>query len=163
MELSLTGKFEAFTTGKFASPQLATLRSISLFSQIATSELRTIRGLLHHRSYLKNEIIFDEGEKAQAIYFIIQGKVLICRQGRPVDGLIAELGAGQCFGEMALLDNSPRMAQVRAVEDCNVDVLFREDFMNLLQTHSHIASKITLELARLMGERLRHTVNSYVL
>ena len=162
MLLSLTGKFEAFT-GKFESPQLATLRGISLFSQIATGELRAIRGLLHRRTYLKDEIIFDEGEKGQAIYFILQGKVLICRQGRPVDGVIAELGAGQCFGEMALLDNSPRMAQVRATENATLDVLFREDFLGLIQTHSHIASKLSLELARMMAERLRQTVNSYVL
>ena len=149
--------------GKFESPQLATLRSISLFSEIATGELRTIRGLLHHRTYLKDEIIFDEGEEGQAIYFILRGKVLICRQGKPVEGMIAELGVGQCFGEMALLDNAPRMAQVRATEDCALDVLFREDFLRLIQTHSQIASKLSLELARMMGERLRQTVNSLVL
>ena len=149
--------------GKFESPQLATLRSISLFSEIATSELRTIRGLLHHRTYLKDEVIFDEGEEGQAIYFILRGKVLICRQGKPVEGMIAELGVGQCFGEMALLDNAPRMAQVRATEDCSLDVLFREDFLRLIQSHSHIASKLSLELARMMGERLRQTVNSLVL
>lgn len=162
MQLSLTGKFEAFT-GKFASPQLTVLHSISLFSQITTGELRAIRDLLHRRTYLKDEIIFDEGEKGQAIYFILQGKVLICRQGKPVDGVIAELGIGQCFGEMALLDNSPRMAQVRAAENCTLDVLFREDFLNLIQTHSHIASKLSLELARILGGRLRQTVNSCVL
>jgi len=162
MLLSLTGKFGAIT-GKFESPQLATLRSISLFSQIATHELRAIRGLLHRRTYFKDEIIFDEGEKAQAVYFILQGKVLICRQGRPVDGEIAELEAGQCFGEMALLHSPPRMAQVRAAEDCTLDVLFREDFLGLLQTHSQIASKLSFELARMMGARLRQTVNRYVL
>lgn len=150
-------------TGKFESPQLATLRSVSLFSEIATGELRTIRGLLHHRTYLKDEVIFDEGEEGQAIYFILRGKVLICRQGKPVEGMIAELGVGQCFGEMALLDNAPRMAQVRAIEDCSLDVLFREDFLRLIHTHSHIASKLSLQLARMMGERLRQTVNSFVL
>lgn len=162
MQLYLTGKFKALT-GKFKSPQLATLRGISLFSQIATNELRSISGLLHRRTYLKDEIIFDEGEKGQAIYFILQGKVLICHQGRPAEGAIAELGAGQCFGEMALLDNLPRMAQVRAAEDCTLDVLFREDFLGLIQTHSHIASKLSFELARMMGERLRQSANSYVL
>ena len=148
---------------RFESPQLAALRSISLFSQVGASELRTIRGLMHHRTYLKDEIIFDEGEEGQAIYFILHGKVLICRQGRPIEGVIAELGAGQCFGEMALLDNAPRMAQVRALENCALDVLFRDDFLRLIQTHSHIASKLSLELARMMGERLRRTVNSFVL
>jgi CRP-like cAMP-binding protein len=162
MQLDLTGKFEAFT-GKFESPKIATMRGFSLFNEIATRELRAIRGLLHYRTYLKDEVIFDEGEKGQAVYFILQGKVLICRQGRPVDGAIAELGPGQCFGEMALLDNSPRMAQVRAAEDCALDVLFREDFLGLIQTHSQIASKISLELARMMGERLRQTVNNRVL
>ncbi|MDD2915473.1 MAG: cyclic nucleotide-binding domain-containing protein [Gallionella sp.] len=162
MLLSFTRKFKAFA-GKFETPQLATLRGVSLFSQIATGELRAIRGLLHRRTYLKGEIIFDEGEEAQAIYFILSGKVVICRQGRPVDGAIAELGASQCFGEMALLDNSPRMAQVRAAEDCTLDVLFREDFLGLLQTHSQIASKLSLELARMMGKRLRQNINSYVL
>ncbi|MDD2685300.1 MAG: cyclic nucleotide-binding domain-containing protein [Gallionella sp.] len=161
MLLNLTGKFQAFKGTE--TPQLTTMRGITLFSQVATNELRAIKGLLHRRTYIKDEIIFDEGEKGQAIYFIIDGKVLICKQGRPQDGAIAELGAGQCFGEMALIDNSPRMAQVRAAEDCTLDVLFREDFLGLIETHSRIASKLSLELARMMGERLRQTINSYVL
>ncbi len=160
---SLIKKLESFT-GKFESPQLAILRSISLFSQIATGELRTIRGLLHQRTYIKGEIVFDEGEEAQAVYFILKGKVIIRRQGMPIDSMIAELGDGQCFGEMALLDDSPRMAQVRAAEDCVLDVLFREDFLILVQTHSQIASKLSLELARMMGDRLRRqTTSGYIL
>ena len=151
-------------TGKFESPQLAILRGISLFSQVATGELRAIRGLLHRRTYIKDEIIFDEGEEGQAVYFIMQGKVVIRRQGMPSNSIIAELGAGQCFGEMALLDDSPRMAQVRAAEDCVLDVLFREDFLSLVQTHSQIASKLSLALARMMGDRLRRqTANGYML
>ena len=53
--------------------------------------------------------------------------------------------------------------QVRALENCALDVLFRDDFLRLIQTHSHIASKLSLELARMMGERLRRTVNNFVL
>jgi CRP-like cAMP-binding protein len=55
------------------------------------------------------------------------------------------------------------MAQVRAAEDCTLDVLFREDFLGLIETHSRVASKLSIELARMMGERLRQTINSYVL
>lgn len=149
--------------GKFEPPHFATLRTVSLFHTLGTGELRTIDNLLHQRAYLKDEIIFDEGEEGQAVYFILSGKVLICRQGRPVDGAIAELGAGQCFGELALLDDQPRMAQVRAAEDCALAVLFRDDFLGLLHTHAAIASKLSLELARLLGSRLRDTVNRYVI
>ncbi|MCX7626824.1 MAG: cyclic nucleotide-binding domain-containing protein [Methylophilaceae bacterium] len=147
---------------RFEPPHLSKLRVISLFSTLNRAELRTIDSLLHQRDYIKGEIIFDEGEQGQAVYFILSGKVLICRQGRPVDGAIAELGVGQCFGELALLDDAPRMAQVRAADNCILAALFREDFLGLLQTHAAIASKLSLELARLLGGRLRDTVNRFV-
>jgi CRP-like cAMP-binding protein len=162
MLLDLTNKFPAFKASA-ESPQILALRNITLFSQLSSRELQTISAFLHRRTYIKGEIVFDEGDKSQAIYFIIEGKALICRQGRPIDGVIAEISAGQCFGEMALINNSPRMAQVIAAEDCKLDVLFREDFLKLIEMHSRIASKLTLELARMMAERLRQTINAFVL
>lgn len=144
-------------------PHFARLREIPLFADLTHRELGIIQELLQQRDYVKDEIVFDEGEEGQAIYFLFSGKVLICRQGRPVDGAIAELPAGQFFGELALLDNSPRMAQVRAAEDCTIAVLFREDFLKLLETHAKVASKISLQLSRHIGKRLRETIHRYVL
>jgi CRP-like cAMP-binding protein len=151
-----------FVKKHFEPPHFAALREISLFAELSTGELRTVDGLLHQRTYIQDEIVFDEGEKGQAIYFILQGKVLVCRQGRPLDGVIAEISAGECFGELALLDDVPRMAQVRAAESCTLAVLFRNDFLNLLQTHSVVSSKLSLQLARLIGSRLRGAVYRYV-
>lgn len=151
-----------FLREKLESPTLARLREIPLFAELGAGELRIVDNLLHERDYIKDEIVFDEGEEGQAIYFILKGRVLICRQGRPVDGAIAELSAGQFFGELALLDDAPRMAQVRAAEDCTLAVFFREDFLNLLQTHAATASKISLQLSRHIGKRLREAINRYV-
>lgn len=144
-----------FIKNHFEPTHFANLRENILFSGLSTGELRAVDGLLHKRTYISGEIVFDEGEDGQAIYFVLRGKVLICRQGRAVDGAIAEVGAGQFFGELALLDDMPRMAQVRAADNCTLAVLFREDFLNLLQTHSVVASKLSLQLARLIGARLR--------
>ena len=55
----------------------------------------------------------------------------------------------------ALLDQAPRAAQARATADCVLVVFFRADFMNLLETHPKVASKIALSLARHLGGRLR--------
>ncbi len=148
---------------KTEPPHFARLREIPLFADLTHRELGIIQELLQQRDYVKDEIVFDEGEEGQAIYFLFSGKVLICRQGRPLDGAIAELPAGQFFGELALLDNSPRMAQVRAAEDCTIAVLFREDFLKLLETHAKVASKISLQLSRHIGKRLRETIHRYVL
>lgn len=151
------------------SPRLERLRHLSLFVHLTPVELDIVDGLLHERQFLKDEVIFDEGEEGQAIYIILEGSVLICRngwkpEGSPLphrrrgdsaDGRIATLEAGTFFGDLALLDNSPRGAQARAASHCTVAVFFRADFMRLLETHALIASKISLQLARHIGLRLR--------
>lgn len=137
------------------TPRLATLRQLALFAPLSRLELRVVDGLLHERRYLKGEIIFDEGEEGQALYVIISGRVLICRQGEPETGRISEIDAGLAFGELALLDNVPRSAQARAAEDCVLASLSRVDFESLLDTHAVTASKIALQLARQLGRQLR--------
>lgn len=152
-----------------ASPRLERLRALSLFIHLSPGELKIVDSLLHERQFVRDEVIFDEGDEGQAIYIIIDGQVLIRHQGRPeeggvvqarrcgdtVDGRIAELGPGTFFGDLALLDNSPRGAQARAASNCTLAVFFRTDFMRLLETHALIASKISLQLARHIGQRLR--------
>lgn len=135
------------------SPRLARLRSLSLFVDLSPAELAIVDGLLHERDYLADEIIFDEGEEGQAIYIVLDGEVLIRRQQG--EGEIARLNVGTFFGELALLDSAPRMAQARAATACKLAVFFRDDFLGLLDTHGRIASKIARQLARHIGRRLR--------
>lgn len=160
------------------TPRLERLRHLSLFVNLTQGELQIVDGLLHERNYLAGEVIFDEGEEGQAIYIVASGEVLISRQEqgdaghaaqpgvneqvafhprrRQGDsGHLAQLGAGTFFGELALLDNSPRSAQARAATACQLIVFFRDDFVGLLDTHARIASKISRELARHLGARMR--------
>jgi len=138
-----------------STPRMEKLRALSLFAGLATNELAIVDGLLHERDFLKDEVIFDEGEEGQAIYIVLEGSVLICRQGEPEAGLLARVKAGSFFGDLALLENLPRAAQARAAENCRLAVFFRDDFLGLMETHGVIASKISLQLARTMGRRLR--------
>jgi CRP/FNR family cyclic AMP-dependent transcriptional regulator len=137
------------------TPRLERLRNLSLFVNLTPGELQIVDGLLHERNYLEGEVIFDEGEEGQAIYIVAAGDVLICRQGQGEAGRMAQLGPGTFFGELALLDNSPRSAQARAATACQLIVFFRDDFVGLLDTHARIASKISRELARHLGARMR--------
>ncbi len=140
---------------KKTSPRHERLRHLSLFVNLTHSELQIVDGLLHERKYNSGEVIFDEGEEGQAIYIVASGEVLICRQGQGIPGRVAQLGPGTFFGELALLDNSPRSAQARAATACELIVFFRDDFVGLLDTHARIASKISRELARHLGTRMR--------
>lgn len=140
---------------KKTSPRLERLRNLSLFVNLTPAELQIVDGLLHERDYLAGEVIFDEGEEGQAIYIVAAGEVLICRQGNGDAGRLAQLGPGTFFGELALLDNSPRSAQARAATACRLIVFFRDDFVGLLDTHARIASKISRQLACHLGARVR--------
>jgi CRP/FNR family cyclic AMP-dependent transcriptional regulator len=136
-------------------PRLQRLKQSPLFSTLSARELHIVEGLLYERSYLTDEIIFDEGEEGQALYLILSGLVLISRPRTPYTDVLATLGPGTVFGDLALLDDSPRSAQARAVDDCEIAVFFRADFLQLLDTDAAIGYKVSLELARLIGGRLR--------
>ncbi len=137
--------------------RLRELRGMLLFVDLTQREMKIVNGFMHERSYLKDEVIFDEGEEGQAIYVILSGKALICHEGQMASP-IAILERGNFFGELALLDDAPRTAQVRAAENCVLLVLFRGDFLSLMHSHALIASKIALQLARHLGARLRAAV-----
>lgn len=136
-------------------PEQEQLAKISLFSLLAPMEIRIVDAMLHRRDYLSDEVVFDEGEEGQAIYFIISGEVALGRQGQGAAGRIVTLGPGAFFGDMALLDNLPRAAQARAMRPTRLLAFFREDYLGLMDTHARIASRIALQLAREMARRLR--------
>ena len=136
-------------------PRISQIRRLGLFSTLKPKELRVVDDLLQERRYLKDEIVFDEGEEGQTLYIVLSGAVLICRQGEPESGRIAEVPTGALFGELALLDGAPRSAQARAAEDSLLASLSRADFKELIETHGVIASKIAFQLAWELGKKLR--------
>jgi CRP-like cAMP-binding protein len=131
------------------------LKNSALFASLTPLELKIVDGLMHERRYLGDEIIFDEGEEGQALYLVMSGRVLINRSLDSAVEVVAELSAGSFFGDLALLDNSPRNAQARALDNCELAVFFRADFMGLMETDAVIGYKISLALARHIGGRLR--------
>lgn len=136
------------------SPRLAQIRNIVLFATLRPKELRVIDGLLHERHYLKGEVIFDQGDEGQALYAVLSGRVVIYKRTEQNVELIAEVRPGSVFGELALLGGAPRVAQARAAEDCLLAALSRADFERLIETHGAIASRIAVQLARDLGNKL---------
>ncbi|MES2297598.1 MAG: cyclic nucleotide-binding domain-containing protein [Pseudomonadota bacterium] len=137
------------------SPRVLRLKNSELFNMLTPIELNIVDAMLHERRYLTDEIIFDEGEEGQALYLVMSGRVLISRSFDSQLEVVAELGAGSFFGDLALLDNSPRNAQARAMDNCELAVFFRADFMGLMETDAAVGYKIALALARHIGQRLR--------
>jgi CRP-like cAMP-binding protein len=139
------------------NPRLQLLKNVVLFKDLTMREIIMVDSLMHARSYVADEVIFDEGEEGQGLFLVLSGRVKITLPATAGNFLL-ELGPGAFFGEVALLDQSLRTAQARAVEDAQIVVLFRAEFYSLIETHSAIASRISFQLARVLAARLRQTV-----
>lgn len=143
------------------SPRQRRLHNTVLFRTLKPLEVKFVDGLMHERRYLPDEIIFDEGEEGQALYLVMNGRVRINRGAPDSLHLVNELEPGSFFGDLALLDNSPRSAQARALEGCELAVFFRDDFLALMETDAVIGYKISLALARHIGQRLRFQLDGH--
>ena len=96
-------------------------------------------GVMFERSYDTDESIFEEGQPGAALFLILQGKVAIeiCREAGTTRLAVLENGA--FFGEMALLDETPRSADARALERTQTLALYRNDLNELVQRDAKTA------------------------
>jgi CRP-like cAMP-binding protein len=86
--------------------------------------VHTLAGTASERTYAPGESIVKQGEKAVGLYLIVDGKVAVEKSGK----VIATLGPGQLFGEMALLDEQPRTANVKAMVSSRCIVVYSWEF-----------------------------------
>ena len=130
------------------------LASVPLFSRLEQDDLKRLGKAVVPRTYEKGAEIVKEGEQAVAFYVIVSGKVQVTKGGTE----LATKGAGEPFGEMALLDGFPRSTSVIALEETECLVMTRWDFTAELRTNPSIALSMLPELSkiirRLEGEEI---------
>lgn len=140
----------------------AFIKQIPLLKTLTNRELYRIQDIMHERSYESGEFIFHINQPGAAIFFIKKGDVRIFipaayldDEKKKKDIEIAILTHGDFFGELALLDNSPRSASVMAKTQTETMAIFRGDFEELLIKDPVISSKINRQLAIMIGRRLK--------
>src|SRR5438270_8430695 len=132
----------------------ATLRSVPLFSSLDSKSTAELGEYLTINDYPKSSTIFRNGDPGDAMYLIDVGKVRI--NITDADGAVvtlAELGPGDFFGEMAMLDGHGRSANATAIEDARLAKLTRDDFLSFMRSDP----RVTLELLTALTKRLRRT------
>src|SRR5687767_2770509 len=112
---------------------LASLRSVQLFEALADEDVVRIQELGETVELEAGEVLFEEGKKGDSFYIVLRGKVELVKRTR--DGSEQKLAVtreGEAFGEMALLNQSPRSATARAIEPTNLLELSRTAFESML-------------------------------
>jgi CRP/FNR family transcriptional regulator, cyclic AMP receptor protein len=125
------------------------LKSIHIFSGLSDRELSHLGKKFRPKKVKKEEMILMIEDTGNSFYVIKSGKVkisAISKEGREI--IFSTLGAGDFFGEMSLLDGKKRSANVAAIENTELYVLRREDFIATMEKNPVIATKIMAELAK---------------
>ncbi|MFO1143924.1 MAG: Crp/Fnr family transcriptional regulator [Amaricoccus sp.] len=128
------------------------LRKSFLFPLLGPDEQARFLAAAHSRSWTAGTPIVAMGEPGTSMMLVRVGNVRISRpstEGRSI--VLAELGPGAVFGEIALLDGGPRTADVGAVTNCTLLLFERRDFMPLLEHNWRLAEAVL----RMVCERLR--------
>jgi uncharacterized membrane protein len=133
---------------------LESLRSVPLFASLDDEAASALRELLKLELRSAGSVLFRKGEPGGAMYLIEGGRVRIhIRDDDGDEVTLAELAAGDFFGEMAILDGKPRSATATVSEEARLAVLSREGFHAFVSRTPQVA----LSMLAAITERLRAT------
>ncbi|MDD5009792.1 MAG: Crp/Fnr family transcriptional regulator [Syntrophorhabdaceae bacterium] len=128
------------------------LKSVSLFSTLNEKDIEVISRIIYINTYARGEVVFQEGEKGDSLYIVLKGQVKVClydEDGR--EYILAAIGRDGFFGELALIDELPRSANVITLESSELLIIRRHEFTRLLMENP----TITIAILRVLSRRLR--------
>lgn len=148
----------AAAAAPFGGDALELLAKVHMFEGLQPAYLKRIGAIGARETHQAGTTIFAEGAVGDKMYLIVSGAVRISRE---VPGMgeeaLAVLRPGNYFGEMALIDDSPRSADAKAHETTEVFVIRKEDLEDLLFVDRDLAYDLLWNFVRTLSGRLRET------
>ena len=129
------------------------LRNVPLFAAVPEGQLLLLTGVVGRKSFPRGTTIISAGDTNDFLYIIISGRLKVMMsddEGREV--ILAILGANEFFGEMGLLDDSPRSASVVALEPCELLSLSKRDFKKCLLDNFELSMTVMRGLVKRLRE-----------
>lgn len=116
------------------------LKRVPLFAKLSDTQAISLIGSLEKQRYKRSDHIVDIGQKSNALFVILSGKarvIIVSDKGKEV--VLANLGVGDCIGEMSLLDDQPHSATVVADSQMDVLILGRDAFTSCVMHNASLA------------------------
>lgn len=136
---------------------MSVLRDVSIFSGLSPTEVEAVEALVVTRTYPKHTVIMSEGDWADSLYVVIEGKVKVfVSDSGGKEFILNTLGTGSYFGELALLDGERRSASVMTLEKSQFGVITKDHFAEVLDRYPAIARV----LIRNLVSRIREFMDS---
>jgi CRP-like cAMP-binding protein len=132
---------------------LDTLKRVPLFHQLSYQQLVRIMNVSKLTPVSSGQVLCREGEMGGELYVLLRGRISLRTKGTE----ITALEQGSHFGEMSLIDSTPRNATAIATEDSKVLTISRQDFFEILRKEAPLAVKLLWSFLQVLADRLRQT------
>ncbi|MBI4912109.1 MAG: cyclic nucleotide-binding domain-containing protein [Acidobacteria bacterium] len=133
-----------------------------LFRNLDETERAQILIIGQVRTYKEGAVIFREGDPGDGLFIVVKGSVRISKQSPTGEEALAVLEPHAYFGEMALIDYSPRAADALANEPTELFFVPLRELRTLIESHHQLALKILYSLCEVLAKRLRETNDRYM-
>ncbi|MBM4174791.1 MAG: cyclic nucleotide-binding domain-containing protein [Ignavibacteria bacterium] len=139
------------------------LKGFPGFANLKNREVKDIQKLVQVREFLKNEVIFFQGDPGFSMFIIDSGKVdITCEFKNGSKQNLATLYPGDFFGEMNVILEGKRTATATAIENVKVLVIFRPDLSDLIEKDHSVGYKILNGFSKIFVEKLRNLNSDYL-
>lgn len=139
---------------KHVNCEACAVRANSLFAHFNASD---VKELDHHKTcqfYKKNQTIFVEGSFPRGVFCVNHGKIKIYALGDEGKEQIVHIAkAGEVIGFRAMLSGQPYKLSASTLEDSNICFVAKDDFLNMMDTHTSLRNSLIQELSKELGER----------
>lgn len=125
------------------------LKNVPLFDSLSDADCADLVRMTRVKKYRKNDTIIHEDDPGSILYIIVSGQVKITTNSQEGgEAILAILTDGEFFGELSLLDQEPRSANVVAMIETQIMVLHRHDFLKFLYRHPGLVAGLLAALSR---------------
>ena len=130
------------------------LKRILVFSKLSEEQLKDIAKLEIRKEYKKGSVIFFEGEKGDAFYYILSGKVKMYKTDDEGKEIILNIfGEGSVIGEVTMFNDIDYPATAEVIEDAVLGMIYNREIENLVASHKDLA----LQIIKVLTKRLYHS------
>jgi signal transduction histidine kinase len=143
------------------APRMVSLNGTKLFIGLSSDEFHTIASLARYQNYQPGQTVFKEGDPGDGVYVVIEGKVEVA-VGEGHQRVLTNLGEGEYFGEMAVLDGDPRSATVTAVDSSQLCFIPRVSLLAVLDQSPRLAMSLIRMFSLRMREFNRHYLDEVI-
>lgn len=131
------------------------MQEMPLFRNVDPKQLKVVAMMGDALTYRAGERLFEKGDEGDSAYVVLEGEIEVLVPSDGGEQVVATLGKGEIFGELAVILEQPRSTAIAAGSDIEVLRLDRNTVLNLIREFPDIS----LELVRILGRRLERTTH----